>query len=292
MASQRSKLPTIDCVFQMDTSGQDMGQGGAFGRDGSEVCFGPGAGIWHTAGSGAFVMQGARLYATQADFRFNGYNTQGDGKSALRAEHCAEVHATLARVTDAYGIGVEILGASQGSLRDGLIARCGKEGVSIGGVSSVHLRGVDIEDCSESAILAAEGCHVRVLAQSLQRCKNGIYATGGSRVNGSQLVIGGCSNVGTRSEGIGSLVSLTASSVAQSGSFGIQSRFGGRTNLTSSSVQGSNTKDLSAVSAGEVFLRGVVETTSGTTWQNNLADSNVSQFGGYTADKSRIYGRG
>lgn len=296
MAGNSAKLPRIGCVFSMDTSGtEDYRKGGIYVTRDSTAFVEPNCGIWNTDGNGAMVVYSSRLIAPKSNWVGNGRATASTSRqlSAIRAEWQGILSAQECLVEDQVGYGILVIGGSVASIRDCQIIDCAKIGLLSGSVSLVHARGVTITG-NEVGIFASEGSFIRLIQSNISNnIGNGITVDNGSIVNSATgTVISNNGGIGVRVQAGGKFI-ITAPTIQNNVGYGIRVD-DGDVSINSGSITGNGVDDLYLGTGNPIIrLTGTVTTTSGSTADNNVTDSNVAAFNTWrSTGGGGIFGRG
>jgi len=294
MGSNGAFLPRIACNFTMNTTGTAADQGGILFMKGATCVVEPTFGFNDCDGLGAHVVYGSRLLASESVWTGNGVGGDPYFAGGVRGDWLATLVLAEASVDNNVGQGVMANGGTVLTLRDGSATGNGDDGVQGGTGSILHLRGAAINTNSGVGVYAGEACVVRLIdTQVNNNTGNGLFVDGGAKVsavNGTEINNNGA--FGVRCTQMGKVVCSNID-VNNNGSGGLFAD-GGDIYFSGSEASGNPAgKDMQVGTGARIQLSGVITTSSGTSVDNNVADSNVSAFNLWrSGGGGGIFGRG
>lgn len=175
--AENATLPTIGCMFEMDTSGPMLEQNGVMLRKVSKACFLPGSGFQGAAHRNIDVHQASRLSATEADFSNSltiGVRVGNGSIATLR--YCA--------ISGCGNDNVAVGGASLAILADTDLTNGGRNGLSVSGNSRVSAATADCSGAAEDCISAQYGGLIQATdgALAMNAGHDGVVASSGATI--------------------------------------------------------------------------------------------------------------
>lgn len=279
MIGEGCRGPRLGCRMSMDASGAAGTQHGIFLNHGAQMVVAPSSGIDDATGLGAYVINGSRLIARASIWEGNGSSADPFFAGGIRADWASLLQLAEVQVLDSLGQGVMVNGASQCSMRAATISGSVADQLQTGACSIVHTNGIQILNGGARGAYISEGSQVRFLGGTIDgNTLSGLHIDQGSSVNAiGSLELTNNGQYGARVLENSRLTMIAP--VCSGNTVGGLFADGGHIVVTSS---GSSTghpagKDIQVGTSGTMRLA-TFTTSSGSSIDNNVTDSNVSCF--------------